>query len=163
MSTPIAYLLTWTTYGTWLHGDERGSVDRKAKRPFRNFVPPNPRFEALRVEQLKFPPLLIAPKMRRVIREAIEQDCEFRQRKLFAVNVRTNHVHVVIAHAAAPDKMLHALKSRCTRMLRKSKLLDPAQPVWTSGGSKTWLLNEEERADAIHYVLHEQGEALPET
>ncbi|MGQ0761444.1 MAG: hypothetical protein ACT4OT_05435 [Acidobacteriota bacterium] len=26
---PLAYLITFRCYGTWLHGDERGSVDRK--------------------------------------------------------------------------------------------------------------------------------------
>jgi hypothetical protein len=26
--TPIAYLITFRSYGTWLHGDRRGSVDR---------------------------------------------------------------------------------------------------------------------------------------
>ena len=26
---PLAYFLTWTTYGTWLPGDERGWVKRK--------------------------------------------------------------------------------------------------------------------------------------
>jgi hypothetical protein len=26
---PLAYLITFRTYGTWLHGDERGSVDRQ--------------------------------------------------------------------------------------------------------------------------------------
>ena len=25
---PLAYLITVRTYGTWLHGDDRGSVDR---------------------------------------------------------------------------------------------------------------------------------------
>ncbi len=25
-SFPIAYLLTWRTFGTWLHGDERTSM-----------------------------------------------------------------------------------------------------------------------------------------
>jgi len=28
-SIPLAYLITFTTYGTWLHGDPRGSVDRE--------------------------------------------------------------------------------------------------------------------------------------
>ena len=28
MSDPIAYFITFRTYGTWLHGDERGSTDR---------------------------------------------------------------------------------------------------------------------------------------
>jgi len=25
---PLAYLITFRPYGTWLHGDERGSVDK---------------------------------------------------------------------------------------------------------------------------------------
>ena len=25
---PLAYLITFRCYGTWLHGDERGSMDR---------------------------------------------------------------------------------------------------------------------------------------
>ena len=25
---PLAYLITFRSYGTWLHGDKRGSVDR---------------------------------------------------------------------------------------------------------------------------------------
>ena len=28
MSDPLAYFITFTCYGNWLHGDERGSVDR---------------------------------------------------------------------------------------------------------------------------------------
>src|ERR1044071_8102876 len=31
---PIAYLLTFTTYGTWLHGDERGSHQRSRDKRF---------------------------------------------------------------------------------------------------------------------------------
>ena len=30
-SWPLAFLLTWTTFGTWLHGDERGSMDRHSR------------------------------------------------------------------------------------------------------------------------------------
>jgi hypothetical protein len=29
----LAWLLTETTYGTWLHGDARGSVDRIRNQP----------------------------------------------------------------------------------------------------------------------------------
>jgi hypothetical protein len=27
-AAPLAYLITFNTYGSWLHGDRRGSVDR---------------------------------------------------------------------------------------------------------------------------------------
>ena len=26
---PLAYLITFRCYGTWLHGEERGSIDRR--------------------------------------------------------------------------------------------------------------------------------------
>lgn len=28
MSEPVAFFLTWSAYGNWLHGDTKGSVDR---------------------------------------------------------------------------------------------------------------------------------------
>ena len=31
---PLAYLITIRTYGTWLHGDERQTVDRHGKNVF---------------------------------------------------------------------------------------------------------------------------------
>lgn len=161
MLTPIAYLLTWTTYGTWLHGDERGSYDRKAKSRRSKFLPPDIRFEALRRSQLKHPPLLIEPPMRRVVRVAIEGDCDYRNWHLYALNVRTNHVHAVLGYHADPSRMLQTLKGRATRKLREAGLVDPDRPVWTPSGSKTWLLDEDELRDAIVYVLHRQGPDLP--
>jgi hypothetical protein len=29
---PLAYLITFRCYGTWLHGDKRGSIDRFLQR-----------------------------------------------------------------------------------------------------------------------------------
>ena len=53
-SVAIAYLITFRCYGTWLHGDERGSVDRKhfnrygAKR-----IQPNPEMCSKKARMLK--------------------------------------------------------------------------------------------------------------
>ena len=39
MSYPMAWFMTWTTYGTWLHGDARGSfLDQ-------TYLPPGPEME----------------------------------------------------------------------------------------------------------------------
>src|SRR5690606_38455625 len=44
-STPplpeTAYLITWTTHCTWLHGDERGSVDRDHNTPHTPYLDPD--------------------------------------------------------------------------------------------------------------------------
>jgi len=39
--TPMAYLITFRSYGTWLHGDKRGSVDRHHNRYGAPLIPPN--------------------------------------------------------------------------------------------------------------------------
>ena len=39
---PLAYLITFRSYGTWLHGDERGSVDRFHNQYLSPRVAPDP-------------------------------------------------------------------------------------------------------------------------
>lgn len=67
----IACLLTFTSYGTWLHGDERGSRDRK-----QGPIEPNKRLNRIRREQLKYSPITLNARMRKVVRQAIEGVCE---------------------------------------------------------------------------------------
>ncbi len=38
---PLGYLITFRAYGTWLHGDSRGSVDRFHNRYASPLIPPN--------------------------------------------------------------------------------------------------------------------------
>jgi hypothetical protein len=42
MSIPLAYFITFTCYGTWLHGDERGSVDDEHNTPGTPVLDPDP-------------------------------------------------------------------------------------------------------------------------
>ena len=48
---PLAYFLTWTTYGTWLPGDERGWNRKGAPE----ILPPNALFVEMAQSQLKRP------------------------------------------------------------------------------------------------------------
>jgi hypothetical protein len=44
--TPLAYLISFRSYGTWLHGDPRGSIDRFNNRYRSPYIKPNPQWEA---------------------------------------------------------------------------------------------------------------------
>jgi REP element-mobilizing transposase RayT len=160
--SPSGLLLTWTTYGSWLHGDERGSYDRKGQTFETHYVAPNPSFENLRRSQLKFLPLLLDAAMRKAVRLAIEECCIFRNWKVFAVHVRTNHVHVAMPNCESGEKMLHDFKSYATRKLRALRLIARGRSVWTSGGSVSRLYGEAEVFRAIDYVKNGQGDLLPE-
>ena len=89
--TPLAYLITIRTYGTWLPGDERGSIDR-----FHNIyrgprVPVNPVLEQQARAKLKSDPLILDARKRKAVKDAILEVCENREWFLRAINVRTNH------------------------------------------------------------------------
>src|SRR5262245_20523433 len=94
---PQAYLITFRCYGTWLHGDERGSMDPEHNAygsPRIPFAAPRLRSDT---NQLKHDPLSLNSKQRRVEENAIREVCEHRKYKLHAINVRTNHVHTIVS------------------------------------------------------------------
>lgn len=123
----------------------------------------DPVLEAQMRSRMKFPAMYLNGAMRKIVREAIEEHCQFRGWNLSAVNVRTNHVHVVVGAAAEPQKMIGSLKARATRLLRDAQVVDAARPVWTSeGGDVRRLRSREEVTAACRYVADGQGADLPE-
>jgi REP element-mobilizing transposase RayT len=155
------YFLTFRTYGTWLHGDERGSVDR-ANNAYAE--PRLPRDDGLRLRRESLmtdsPMLLDTPEKRSAVRLAIERTCAFKQWPLLALNVRTNHVHVVVESSDPIEAVLAGLKARATRALREQHLVRDNRKVWAHHGSTRCLASEASVAAAIDYTLFGQGEAL---
>jgi len=92
---PVGYLITFTTYGTWPHGDERGSVDKEHNRYGSPFVVSNPHEHRREYSTLKNQPLGLSENQREQVLRAIMEVCRFRGWHAYAVHVRSNHVHVV--------------------------------------------------------------------
>ena len=158
---PKAFLFTFVPYGTRLHGDERGSVNKFHNRYGDEFVPPNPQFEAMRRADLVEEPLLISPAMRGVLEDTIRQHCEHRSWHHHSSNVRTNHIHAVLAAASEAERMLTDLKAYLTRALRRAGLIDGRERVWAQGGSMRYLFTDESVKRACEYVYLGQGADLP--
>jgi REP element-mobilizing transposase RayT len=154
MAVPLAYFLTWTTYGTWLPGDERGWVERPGQ-----LRSANPRLKAAARALLKEEPCVLNPEQRRLVDQTIAKHCAVRGWHLHIVNCRSNHVHVVVTAKAPPKVVRDEFKAWCTRHLKELQRrgnADPSQPVrinwWTEGGSTRWLNDEDSLAEAIRYV-----------
>ena len=105
---------------------------------------------------------LLAGKQRAVVEDAITYVCEIRNYLLSAINVRTNHAHVVIAAEAKPESIIIAFKSNATRELRAAGLVDRDKTVWSRGGSRRYLWKPHHVAKAVDYVLNGQGDDLPD-
>jgi REP element-mobilizing transposase RayT len=151
VGAPLAYLLTWTTHGTWLHGDERGSVERDAGGRVRR-IEPRETTKMYWRGRLATPVLTLTPRMRLVVSMAIEDACAFQRWELAAANVRSNHVHVLAQAPAAPEEVMRRLKARATRALREAGLVPPTRAVWTRHGSTRYLWNTADVRAATDYV-----------
>ena len=68
---PLAYFISFRTYGTWLHGDERGSVNRKQNKYGTPRIAPNARLQKAERKLLKHPPVTLDGYQRPVVENAI--------------------------------------------------------------------------------------------
>jgi REP element-mobilizing transposase RayT len=158
---PLGYLLTWTCYGTWLHGDDRGSVDLDHNAPGSPFLPPDEPRRMTEYHALRHEPVTLDDTARRIVHETILEHARIRQWEVRAVNVRTNHVHVVVQCGEVhPRKVIQQFKDWATRRLRAAGVVDQDTHVWTDGGSGRFLWDERSIANAIDYVMEYQGADL---
>jgi len=155
---PLAYLITFRTYGTWLHGDERGSVDRFHNVYGTPRLPPNRQRKKYERSLLAGPAVRLGSRRRAAVEKAIRETCRIRKWQLWAFNIRTNHIHSVVS---AKWEVLNALKANATRVLREDGLWRSKHTPWVRRGSKRRLWTEQDLFNAIDYVLYDQGEPLP--
>src|SRR6478672_9632806 len=94
---PLGYLISFRAYGTWLHGDARGSIDRFHNRYHTPYIALNERWHAYNERLLNVAPVKLNAQRRAAINNSIGETCEVRGWRLHAVNVRTNHVHAVVS------------------------------------------------------------------
>ena len=160
LGMPLAYLVTFRTYGTWLHGDERGSVDRLCKAYNSPKLPADSRRLARNEDRLEFAPVTLDADRRAAARAAIRETCDIRGWSLKALNVRTNHVHSVVWAPCAVERVLNAFKANATRVIRDRGLWRDERSPWSRGGSTRYLWSETSLEAAIVYVLHRQGPPL---
>ena len=87
-SHPIGYMITIRCYGTWLHGDERGSVNRRSHNKIGT---PKLRVNVNLVNSdrrsLKNSPFMLDAQCRVAVESAIREVCVVRGFGLVAINV----------------------------------------------------------------------------
>jgi REP element-mobilizing transposase RayT len=159
--TPLAYFITFRSYGTWLHGDNRGSVDRMHNTYGTPHLPANSLRQNYERRLLKRPPVKLTLKRRAAIERGIRDTCRFRKWLLWALNVRTNHVHTVVSAVGKSKQVLATLKANATRVMRESKCWDSKHTPWADRGSRRHIWTQKQLLAVIDYVLYDQGEPLP--
>ena len=157
---PLAYLITFRSYGTWLHGDARGSVNRFTNRYGTPMLPPNPGWQKQIRETLSHDPVTLKSRQRKLVEQAIRETCKIRNWGFWTTNIRTNHVHTVVSAPCKPEIILSAFKANATRKLREAGCWRSNQTPWVDRGSKRYLWTEQDVINAVVYVEYDQGEPL---
>jgi REP element-mobilizing transposase RayT len=160
MAEPVAYFITVTTYGTWLHGRSPGSVDREHNEPDTAFLPADVAEEAAQFGRLRQPPYRLDEARRRIVLNTILEVAKHRRWRLWAVHVRSNHVHVIVTPAVPPEKVMADFKAWASRRLREAFAEDTDRDRWTQHGSTRYLWTDAALENEIVYVLDRQGEPL---
>lgn len=173
MDDPIAYFLTWVSYGTWLPGDARGWVEYR-----HGWQLPDPVRELEAAARMTESACRLTSEQRQAVERQIAETCQHRGWRLHAVNCRSNHVHVVLsAPETRPKKIRADLKAWATRCLKEHArsladgsgngraLADASgydgerEQWWAERGSIRFLYDESSLDAAILYVV--EGQDMP--
>ena len=162
------WLLTWTTYGTWLPGDERGSVSNVADRSGKGHrlnapgtAPAAPR-RGLAVAALAKaggPPVLLTSSQAEEVVRQFHETAVYRGWTLLAVAVMANHVHLVVGVDGdpEPDTLLRDFKSYASRRLNRVYGVRVGGTWWTEGGSRRKLPDDAAVRAAVAYVERQEN------
>ncbi len=156
----MTYLITFTCYGTHLHGHESGSVDRTRRLSGSRPIPPDPNRIRASERRMNQPPYTMDQARRTVVLSTIQDRCAANHWTLLAAHVRTNHVHIVLAADSPPARIMNDLKSYASRTLNSANLDEPTRTRWTRHGSTRWFWQPTSVQTAIRYVIDQQGEPM---
>lgn len=168
-----AWLLTNTTYGTWLPGDPRGSITSVRNRrsddprtrsriehdkPGQPCEPAIPQLRRSAQSLLKGPPILFGNRHASVLARQFRETAAYRDWSLLALAVMPNHIHlvVVVQSNRDPRRILIDFKAYGSRALNREFGKPSAGTWWTTNGSKRLLQDERAVHEAANYVLHKQ-------
>ena len=155
----LAYFITFTTYGTWLHGRENGFVDRQHNEVGTPVLSADARREGFVRQHMVEETYLLDSARRHVVLETIQEVHRYRGWHLWAVHVRSNHVHAIATAEAKPEKVMSDVKAWCSRRLRE-RLGESDRTRWTQHGSTRYLTTEDAFHEAVRYVVGGQGDAM---
>ncbi|MDX1961675.1 MAG: transposase [Pirellulales bacterium] len=165
------WFLTWTTYGTWLPGEERGFVTKQRTLAGRNFIHNRPgtsidhSVEPLACYShslLKQPPVYLTRMHAEQLLPQFLETGNVRNWTLFAVAIMRNHIHLIVGVPGdpIPEKILGDFKSYGSRKLNQVQVDSPPPAWWTQSGSKRKITGENAIRAVVRYIQNQKSPLL---
>ena len=125
----------------------------------KGFQSPDPIRERRAERQLSEPPCHLDHNQRAIVEQTIVDHCRIRGWRLFVVNCRTNHVHVVVEADRHPEEVRNQFKAWCTRKLKELEQARGGavrENWWTERGREGYIGDEQSLEEAVQYVRDAQ-------
>ncbi|MBN2593640.1 MAG: transposase [Sedimentisphaerales bacterium] len=144
MAKTLGYMITFTTYGTWLQGDERRFVKDGTT------YAANQALTDSNKQNLSKNPVRLSKNHREIASKAIFEKANQQNQKVLALAVCSNHVHIVVDYVPIPmGKIVSYYKNAAQAALREIGLTGR---VWTKGFDKRYCFDEQALKSRIDYV-----------
>ncbi len=153
------YHIIWTTYGTWLPGDNRGWL----RSGIASVQLPDPDYETSCRNRMKQAVVHLDRHQRDVVVATIHEHCKTKQWVLIAIAVCVNHIHSIIEAQCDGRIIRDQLKAWCSRRL--SDLEGSTQLQARKAGRRRWFAegayirridSDEYLQVAVEYVTSQQ-------
>ncbi len=150
MAKTVGYMITWTTYGSWLQGREQGFVKDGQIRG------ENIAIKRDCESKLENEPIRLGRSERDVVRKAVEEASKRFGQKILAIAVCSNHVHMAAEYVDVPIAVIAGYYKNAGRVALKQ--CGVVGKVWTRGYDKRFCFNEKNlRARAEYVSKHGNG------
>jgi len=137
--------LTWTTYGSWLQGDERGWVKNG------RILQPDNKLYLTNKQKLKGTPVKLKESQKRLVKEIILAESKRINQKICAFAVCSDHIHIVAESCSESiSQIVQRYKRVSTYALQKNGFNGK---VWTKGYDKRYCFRVKDLRIRINYVL----------
>ena len=146
----IGYMITWTTYGSWLQGDKRKYVKNG------KILGPNEKLKSANQSLQKYPTVKLSSRQKQIVEKAILKEAGRVNHRIFTIAVRSNHVHIVASVSRESiEQAVHRYKYSATLALRK---LGIQGNIWSKGFDKRFCFTDRELETKVKYVKsHNNG------
>jgi REP element-mobilizing transposase RayT len=144
MAGIVGYMVTWTTYGTWLQGDRRGYVKNG------QILPPDEKIKTANRKLQRYQTITLTKKEREIIRRTIFAEASGAGHTIHVIAVCSNHVNLVAEPCRySIEQIISRYKNKEMFALRK---LGRSARLWTKGFDKRFCFTKEDLAARVAYV-----------
>jgi len=156
-----AWLLTWTTYGSWLPGDRRGFVSRRPTESGAHTIHnlPGTLYDADRKEleesakeRMHGRAVVLTEAQAATALAAFTETAAAHHIAIIALSIMPDHVHILCQGEQDGARLMQLFKGASARRLSRAHALPDAPRWWTRSGSRRYLQKGSDLEPAVRYV-----------